>query len=128
MTNRAVICLGSNIPNRAEMIRLAISKVEAEYPSGIAVSHIYETPAIDGVSPSYSNAVMMFDSPCDYEQTQLQLKCIEREMGRTAQSKATGIVEIDLDVVMFNGTVMRPKDFNRNYFQIGYNHIKEHSL
>ena len=128
MTNRAVICLGSNSPNRAEMIRRAISKVEAEYPSGIAVSHIYETPAIDGVSPSYSNAVMMFDSPCDYEQTQLQLKCIEREMGRTAQSKATGIVEIDLDVVMFNGTVMRPKDFNRNYFQIGYNHIKEHSL
>mgnify|MGYP004442647065 FL=1 len=128
MTNRAVICLGSNIPNRAEMIRLAISKVEAEYPSGIAVSHIYETPAIDGVSPNYSNAVMMLDSTHDYEQTQLQLKCIEREMGRTAQSKATGIVEIDLDVVMFNGTVMRPKDFNRNYFQIGYNHIKEHSL
>ena len=128
MTNRAVICLGSNSPNRAEMIRLAISKVEAEYPSGIAVSHIYETPAIDGVSPNYSNAVMMLDSTHDYEQTQLQLKCIEREMGRTAQSKATGIVEIDLDVVMFNGTVMRPKDFNRNYFQIGYNHIKEHSL
>ena len=40
--------------------------------------------------------------------------------GRTHQSKITGKVVIDLDIVIWNDSVVRPKELSRDYFLRGY--------
>ena len=37
--------------------------------------------------------------------------------------KLAGLVPIDLDIVMWNGEVVRQRDFNQDYFQIGWKQL-----
>jgi 2-amino-4-hydroxy-6-hydroxymethyldihydropteridine diphosphokinase len=36
-----------------------------------------------------------------------------------------GNVPIDIDIVLWNGDIIKENDFKQSYFQIGWNEIKE---
>ena len=60
-------------------------------------------------------AVANHSSPTD--EINAQLKDIEKRLGRTPEDKAKGKVVIDLDLVVADGEILRPKDFERDYVQ-----------
>ena len=53
----------------------------------------------------------------DMEELGALMKRWEREAGRIAHSKS---VPLDIDIVVFDGQVVRPRDFAQEYFKIGY--------
>lgn len=116
------IGIGSNSPDAPQRIVAALDALSVHFSIAHA-SSTYSTPAINGVNPDYINAVVAISSPDSPEAITATLKKLEALVGRKAESKALGIVEIDLDLVVYQGQVLRPKDFCQEYFQIGYRQL-----
>lgn len=116
------ICLGSNTPDRANQINEAIDHV-CGYLSGCAVSSVYESEAYNGKDAPYLNAVIHGHSPVGSAALVKFLKDWETRQGRNKTSAEDGVVPIDLDLVIFDSRILRPKDFERHYFNQGYREL-----
>lgn len=114
------IGLGSNTPDREAQIKDAIDHI-CDYLSRASVSTVYESPAINGKDAPYLNAVIHGLSPVGSPALISFLKEWERDKGCT--ESAPGEVPIDLDLVIFNSRILRPKDFERHYFNRGYREL-----
>lgn len=121
--NTCVIGLGSNSHDRETQLDLAISNLLCNLQE-CKVSAIYETPDIRGKADNYLNAVVSGITEDDYDSINNLLKDWENICGRNKDDSAKGVVTIDLDLVVWNGEIVRPKDFEREYFSKGYNEIR----
>lgn len=50
-------------------------------------------------------------------------KQFEISLGRDAQARTRGDVPVDIDIVVFDGKIMRERDFESEFFRIGYMEI-----
>lgn len=125
--NEGWLSLGSNVRGATGNISSA-STCLTEIDGNLSISNVYQTPALNGRDADYCNAVVRIVTSLSFEELNLKCKQIERQLGRTPESKLVGRVEIDIDIVVWNGDVVRPKDFSHSYFMIGYNQIKEVAL
>lgn len=120
--NSCTIGLGSNTPDREFQINQAI-----EYICGhlhkCSVSSVYESEAFNGKDKPYFNAVVHGYTPDSQENVVRMLKDWEKESGRTQEKSLEGVVAIDLDLVIWNEHIVRPKDFERHYFNRGYREL-----
>lgn len=120
--SRAVIGIGSNTPDRTERVAAAIGWLGSVFSEGFH-SSAYVTRALNGHDPDYLNAVMSVESDRPMDEVNTMLKDYERTSGRTAVSKLHGEVPIDLDIVVWDGRIVRPKDFGYRYFLQGYDEL-----
>lgn len=120
--NSCTIGLGSNSPDRDKLIKTAISSLE-QYLASSQVSSIYECPASNGKDAPYLNAVIHGMTPHTQEELVAHLKRLEVDAGRTDQLREQGVVPMDLDLVIWNFRIIRPEDFQRIYFNIGYREL-----
>lgn len=124
MNNAVVLSIGSNSVDREAQMTNCIAWLR-----GIAtptkLSSVYNSPASNGKDPDYLNAVAEITSALTHPELTKLLKDYERQCGRTPQSKALGSIPIDIDIVMWNGEVLRPKDFAQYYFAKGWNEINK---
>ncbi len=44
---------------------------------------------------------------------------IERDHGRTPEDKSRGIVKIDIDLLCYDGELLKPEDWQRGYVREG---------
>lgn len=116
----AVLSLGSNVAEADIMLNKAIARLRS-VGFDIVVSEFYNTPDISGSGVIYSNAVMSGRFSHDAASLQSLCKDIENSLGR---SSMTPSVAIDIDIVVFDGNVLRPQDYGRDYFTIGMNYIE----
>ena len=61
----------------------------------------------------FYNQVACFTTPLTASQVRECLKKIERDHGRTPDDKARGIVKIDIDLLCYDGEVLKPQDWLR---------------
>lgn len=120
MKNRFVISIGSNSADSAVRVGRAIEHLESVL-SEMRSSSVYRTPSVCGDGTIYTNAVVSGLSSLDAEEMDRVCKAYERECGRK-KGKGEPVV-IDLDVVIINSEVLRPKDAARSYFTIGLSEI-----
>lgn len=120
--NSCTIGLGSNTPDREYQIKKAIEHL-CSYLHKCAVSSVYESEACNGKDKPYLNAVIHGTTAHDYNSVVKFLKNWESECGRTETSSFEGIIPIDLDLVIWDEHIMRPKDFERHYFNLGYREL-----
>lgn len=120
--NKVIVSIGSNSPDRGVRVDAAVGRL-CEVLSECRVSDIYETPEYSGRYPAYYNCVVEGFTSLDIKSLEILLKDYERSAGRCAESKLTGIVPIDLDVVEYGGEILRPVEFDREYFAIGYRQL-----
>lgn len=118
-----VISIGSNAPDREKSMEEAIRWL-TETLDRCRVSDVYETPEYSGRYPSYFNCVAEGFTMLDVDSLNELLKDYERSHGRTSESKRTGIVPIDLDIVKYGDTILRQVEFCREYFAIGYRRLR----
>ncbi len=122
--NKSLIALGSNTPsgieNIKECIQLIIRKVDSVSFSDIFMSE----PEGTCKEYSYTNCVGEIITDLSFEQLNVFFKETEITLGRDNQSRQTGMVPIDIDIVTWNQDIIRPKDFNRNYFKHGLDLLK----
>ncbi len=120
--HKAVISLGSNIDGSVGIIRETISRL-CEIGDQIVVSELYQTPDISGSGVMYLNAVLKGRFALGVEELQRKCKEMESSLGRRPTG-VSGEVAIDIDVVIFDGVVVRPVDYGRYYFTIGMDYLK----
>lgn len=124
MKNTVYISIGSNLSNGAEHIENAFGFLRDNYEN-VVCSTIYSTPSISiGDDSIYFNAV----ASCEVdgvESTNIDLKAYESRCGRIRGMKD---VVIDMDIVIADGQILRPRDYDREYFQIGYKIIQSNNI
>lgn len=120
---KIIISLGSNTDNGEEMVSLAITWLANTF-SNLRHSDIYATKAVGNGVGEYHNAVAEANTSLPAAEVTALLKKYEADSGRTPQMKALHIVPIDLDLVMYDNTIIRPSDFTCDYFLIGYKKLK----
>lgn len=118
------LSLGSNYGDRAGNVERALLRME-EMLTDFRKSEVYETKAVHGFGPAYYNAVVFGNTEWDYARFNDFLKGYERECGRTQDAIMRNEVVIDIDIVVWDGKIIRPTDFSREFFQIGYREVLE---
>lgn len=118
------LSVGSNYGDRRKNVEDALqwlSRLLRDFRD----SSIYETRAVQGYGPSYFNAVVSGYTDIDYESLNRDLKSYETICGRTSEARMRNEVIIDIDIVIVDNEIIRPVDFSREFFQIGYKEIRE---
>lgn len=109
----AVISLGSNAPDGYTILTRVMDDLA---PMTVKASGLYS----DG---GYYNAVLQLTVSVSRDKLVETFKRMEREAGRLPDSRLTGKVPLDIDVVIFDGGICRPDDFSQPYFQRGYSQL-----
>ncbi|MDE7181130.1 MAG: 2-amino-4-hydroxy-6-hydroxymethyldihydropteridine diphosphokinase [Muribaculaceae bacterium] len=120
-----VLSLGSNCDSR--YVETAISML-AGLLNDFNVSNIYPTPPAAGVGKPYDNAVATGEWAGTMESLNSLLKNYECSAGRDEAAREAGFVLIDIDIVVWDGAVVRPWDFSQSFFRIGYESVMQHSV
>lgn len=116
--NIAVLSLGSNSIDKESQMSNAIKHMCQLFDKAV-VSEIYEVPAHNGIDAPYLNSVMVVKTSMSKDITNVRLKQWEFECGRTLESKLQGSIPIDIDIVVWNGDIIRPVDYSRSYVSLG---------
>lgn len=118
----AIFSIGSNCGDRLLLIEESINWLTSHIAITSA-SEIYATPDCNGGKKEYLNAVVK--GTTTYPAKALEAFCKEYESasGRTPLCRLQGDVPVDIDLVIYDGQILRPKDASREYFKIGYGMI-----
>ena len=119
-----VLSIGSNTGDKIKNVENAV-KWLAKLLDSTTSSNIYETPEIHGKYATYMNAVVSGETDLEYEDVLRLTKEFEIENGRTKEGRERGFVPIDIDIVIYDENVVRPLDFVKSFFQIGFNLIRK---
>lgn len=123
MKVNVVFSIGSNCGSRETNVRDAIALL-GSYLGNMAVSHIYETPDVRGGIGRYMNAVVSGITSMTEQDCELMCKKLELQAGRDAAARERGEVPLDVDIVVWDGDVLRPRDFRQKFFTIGFEEIQ----
>lgn len=114
-----MIGVGSNSPDKSHQMELALEFLRSSL-GNFRCSSVYSTPALNGVDADYLNAVASGSCDMTIDEVVSILKEYECRCGRKKGDKS---VLIDLDLVIADGTVLRPRDMDREYFRLGYREL-----
>ena len=89
----------------------------------VSQSAMYEAPDESGLGEPYVNVVLSIVPSKLLETFRTDLKELEREYGRDERSKSIGVMPLDADIIIWDGEVVDPYQYSREYFQIGYREI-----
>lgn len=123
--SKALLSLGANTPDKKQrladaMLAIAqIAHIENQTP-------IYETAAEGSVATlPYANALMLIETSAEYEALRATFKQWERNAGRTPESKAQGLIPLDIDIVVWDEQVIKERDMEFEYMKLGMKLLKE---
>lgn len=112
--NSAILSLGSNVADRERILLEALDSL------GCRVDKATEPYSDDH---GYMNIVAAVSTGLDAAALRSHFKEVESKFGRCPGSKTPGDVELDIDIVIFNGEIIRSSDFDQPYFQKGYSKL-----
>lgn len=118
----AIFSIGSNFGDRHLNVSKGL-KWLSQLLTDFRSSQIYATPDCHGGVKEYLNVVACgttYSTPQDLEQL---CKRYEAACGRDEEMRKNGNVPIDIDLVMYGDKVLRPNDYKREFFKIGYGMI-----
>lgn len=123
-----VLCLGSNVTDCDERLIRAVESLSLLLDD-MRMSRRYYTPAEfsgapppdSGSHPPYLNQVIAATFRGSYDDLHRRTKSIEALCGRRRDHGAE--VAVDIDIVIADGQVMRPRDYNAEHFRIGYREL-----
>lgn len=115
--NRAIISLGSNIADKETILQHTLCNLDYKI---VAATPPYIDSCDNNNDSPYMNIIAIIDTNDDCAVMKSRFKEIEKKAGRRPQDKETGIIPLDIDIVIFNNEIIRPTDYNRPYFKHGY--------
>ncbi len=117
--NNALISLAAN-DEKKEMTIARILKLIEECSTIICQTPVYRSEAAgETQQPLYANALLQIETEECYDSLRARFKSLEREAGRTPASKESGIIPLDIDIISWNGTVLKNRDMEYDYMKTG---------
>ena len=121
--NTAMIMLGSNINPRTNM-QLTVSRLVTYFDIIRESLPVITEPYGNQFSSDFHNVALKLRTIKTQEDTTAIFKSIEIEMGRKRDSKLTGLIPMDIDLIFWNNNLVH-KDYNRyEYVRNCINEIK----
>ncbi len=120
--NTCLICIGSNY-HRKENFLLAHKKLKALFPSICFATEEETEPLHLKNTARFSNQVAMFTTELEKGRIVNALKEIEFEAGRRPGDKVTERICLDIDLLMYDGEILKPEDMTRYYVRKGLNEL-----
>lgn len=111
MKNTALVMIGSNLDAESN-ISLAIQHLSDIFTVEKMSSCLSSKPVGDKYKSPFHNKAIRIISNLDYENTIISFKEIERKLGRTPESKQSGLVTMDIDLIFWNGEQVH-RDYDR---------------
>ena len=79
-----------------------------------------DTEAIgNGYLSPFSNQLALLETSLSAEDIRNILKQIEKENGRLPEDKQQGIVKLDIDLLKYDDSILKPKDMEKDFVQSG---------
>lgn len=118
------ICLGSNFNREAHMkaARNALNSIFTDIRFGTEM--VTEAIGNKFLSP-FSNQVAKFSTALHSEEIRAILKQIEHDNGRLPEDKEHGIVKMDIDLLKYDNTILKPNDLKKDFVQAGLSKLLE---
>ena len=114
ITHSCLLCIGCNLDRTAHMTS-ARRDLENHFP-GIRFGTEMETEAIgSGFLSPFSNQVAIFETTLSAEEVRAIFKQIECDLGRLPTDKSYGVVKMDIDLLMYDDDILKPKDLEREF-------------
>lgn len=119
-----IICIGSN-HNPASNIKKAVETLSSLFPDIIWGDTV--VTAAEGVPvsvPDYHNRAAVFSTSMDVSSLKHRFKEIEKACGRGSDSKSTGFVPLDIDLLQYDGDILKPLDMQKEYVRRALSSLK----
>ena len=114
--NRAIIGLGSNIdPN--QNIREAKETLAQKFRLLAESCFTFTKPIGKIHQPDFINGTVLIETELSIGQLKKMLKTIESDLGRKETGNRDGPRTIDLDIVVWNKSIMDQNFYERNYLK-----------
>lgn len=121
--NTAIILLGSN-SNPDQNLETAKEKLSEFFELVSQSSRIITKPVGENYKNDFYNEAVKLLSVDTAEETKILFKQIEKDLGRTHESKKLGIIPIDIDLIYWNETLV-DDDYNKfDFVKICVDEIK----
>lgn len=114
--NEAIIGLGSNI-DPENNTRVALEKLSGTGRIRNRTEFIYTDPRKMEDQDQFLNGAVTIKTKLPYEELRHRLKLIENEMGRERSGPKNGPRKIDLDVILYNGSIMDEEVYEYSFLQ-----------
>lgn len=114
--------MGSNVDDRMARVAAAMTWIQSILQCTVC-SGIYETDDFHPTGRKYCNAVIAGDTALSQDEIDAAAGLYELNAGRDVAARRRGDVPIDIDLVIWNGTVLRQRDMEREYFLRGYREL-----
>lgn len=112
--NTVILGIGSNYNSRENM-QQAVYLLN-EHFADIHYSDAIFTEPIGYTNPAlFLNQVAIVKTKLSQLETKQLLKDIEKTLGRTPESKISECIPIDIDLLKWNNTILKPDDMLRTY-------------
>ena len=112
--HHCILCIGSNYHAETYM-KIAEQLLSQRFPY-IRWGKMIETLPENTTHPApYLNRAAQIDTNWDAQTLREYFKGIEKACGRTSTSKQTGIIPIDIDLLMIDDIVLKPEDMKKHY-------------
>lgn len=113
--NRIIISIGSNNNKYQNISLLKVLLRNYIYGPITYSDYLITTPYGNRYKESFLNQLALFHTELPLKQLILLLKDIENTLGRTKSKSEKGIVDIDIDVILYNNQKLKLEDWERTY-------------
>lgn len=111
--HHVTLSIGSNSSDKHHQMSDALTWA-AELLSDVIVTPVCTSSPMSGIGEPYLNAVVTGKTSASADEINLLAKGYEKSRGRI---KGASSVVIDIDVVCYDGVVLRPKDYDAPYYK-----------
>ncbi len=87
------------------------------FPDIVFSEPILTEPEDDKYAYLFRNVLAKADTEMSPEEVIDKIKQTERAVGRTPRDKYLGRMIIDIDLIQYDGRILRPQDYERDYVQ-----------
>lgn len=119
-----VLSLGSNCGDRADNVSKAMEWLKTTILTEAECSQIYETAPVGHSGVNYMNAVVSGCFSGILDSLEKECKEYELEHGRDTESRRFNRVPVDIDIVIADEEIIRPRDFKCSFFQKGFRQLR----
>lgn len=113
--HKIILALGSNHEAKVN-IELALNLLSK------SIKIIQSTPSYDNESTEFpisifTNKILVCETELSYEKLNKELKHIETECGRNNNAKTTGIIPLDIDILLYDNDRYHINDWDKPYIK-----------